>query len=387
MIDHTPATRSKVLASGTRRHIRVLIVDDSALVRRLLTEMLSSALDIEVVGTAADAHAARDKIKRLNPDVITLDVEMPKMDGVTFLRNLMRLRPMPVVMVSSLTERGADVTLDALSLGAVDYLPKPKIDLAATFTDYRDELVEKIRIAARASVCARDVHSNASRPPDRAHSVDAVLPRSAGTRSLRTTDRIIAIGASTGGTEAIKAVLIRLPADSPGVVVTQHIPKAFSGPFARRMNECCAVSVTEAQDGQQILAGHVYIAPGDQHLLVVRDGARYVCKLDNGVAVNRHKPSVDVLFRSVAQHAAHNAIGALLTGMGKDGAQGLKEMLDSGSRTIAQDEATSVVWGMPGEAVALGAAQHVLALELIAAKIRSLAESMDITRESRSLSS
>ncbi len=367
-------------AAGIRPRIRVLIVDDSALVRTLLTEMLSAAADIEVVGAAADAHAAREKIKRLNPDVITLDVEMPRMDGITFLRNLMRLRPMPVVMVSSLTERGADVTLDALSLGAVDYLPKPKIDLAATFAEYRDELAEKIRTAARASVRALDPR-RATLEPGPAHSADAVLPRKATPRPLRTTDRIIAIGASTGGTEAIKEVLTRLPPDSPGVVITQHIPKAFSGPFARRMNDCCAVSVSEAQDGQQILAGHAYIAPGDQHLMVVRDGARYICRLDDGVPVNRHKPSVDVLFRSVAQNGGRNAIGVLLTGMGKDGARGLKEMLDSGSRTIAQDEATSVVWGMPGEAVTLGAAEHVLPLEHIATKIRSLAETMDITRE------
>jgi two-component system chemotaxis response regulator CheB len=386
MTHHSGHLSGEPAAAGRRQRIRVLIVDDSALVRTLLTEMLSAAKDIEVVGAAADAHAARDKIKRLNPDVITLDVEMPRMDGITFLRNLMRLRPMPVVMVSSLTERGADVTLDALSLGAVDYLPKPKIDLAATFAEYRDELAEKIRTAACASVRALDPRRDTFRPGP-SHSADAILPRSDTLRTLRTTDHIIAIGASTGGTEAIKEVLTRLPPDSPGVVIAQHIPKAFSGPFARRMNDCCTVSVSEAQDGQQILAGHVYIAPGDRHLLVVRDGARYVCRLDDGVPVNRHKPSVDVLFRSVAQHGGRNAIGVLLTGMGKDGARGLKEMLDSGSRTIAQDEPTSVVWGMPGEAVALGAAEQVLPLEHIAGKIRALAESMDITRECRAVPS
>ncbi len=369
-------------AGLARRRIRVLIVDDSALVRSLLTEMLSGAPDIEVVGVAADARAAREKIKRLEPDVLTLDVEMPKMDGITFLRNLMRLRPMPVVMVSSLTERGADVTLDALTLGAVDYLPKPKVDLAATFQDYREELIEKVRTAACASVRALAPERTALCPGP-AHSADAVLAKTAGPRQLRTTDRVIAIGASTGGTEAIKEVLTRLPPDCPGTVIAQHIPKAFSGPFAQRMDGCSAVSVCEAQDGQQILAGHVYIAPGDRHLLVVRDGARYVCRLDDGVPVNRHKPSVDVLFRSVAQNVGPNAIGALLTGMGKDGARGLKEMLDSGSRTIAQDERTSVVWGMPGEAVALGAAQHVVPLESVAARIRQLADAMDVTREQR----
>ena len=367
------------------RPIRVLIVDDSALVRSLLSDILRDAPDIEVVGVAADAHAAREKIKRLNPDVLTLDVEMPKMDGITFLRNLMRLRPMPVVMVSSLTDRGADVTLDALALGAVDYLAKPKIDIAATLKDYAEELIEKIRIAAHASVRALDPRQ--ARAPARigpAHDADAVLPRSPPNgRPLRTTDRIIAIGASTGGTEAIREVLQRLPPDCPGVVIAQHIPKAFSAAFARRMNDCCPMSVCEAQDGQQVLAGHAFIAPGDRHLMLVRDGARYVCRLDHGVPVNRHKPSVDVLFRSVAQNAGRNGIGVLLTGMGKDGARGLKEMLDGGSRTIAQDEASSVVWGMPGEAVALGATEHVLPLESIAGAIVELAGTMDITQETK----
>jgi two-component system chemotaxis response regulator CheB len=294
----------------------------------------------------------------------------------------MRLRPMPVVMVSSLTERGADVTLDALALGAVDYLSKPKIDLAATLKDYGDELIDKIHAASKASVRALDPRRAAAIAPRAAHNTDAVLPKSA-PRQLRTTDRIIAIGASTGGTEAIKEVLMRLPPDAPGVVITQHIPKAFSGPFAKRMNDCCQVTVYEAEDGQQILPGHAYIAPGDKHLMLVRDGARYVCRLDDGVPVNRHKPSVDVLFRSVAQNAGRNAIGAILTGMGKDGAKGLKEMLEAGSRTIAQDEATSVVWGMPGEAVSIGAAQHVLPLDSVAGKILSLSDAMDITRDAR----
>jgi two-component system chemotaxis response regulator CheB len=374
-------------ASAEKRRIKVLIVDDSALVRSLLTDILRADPGIEVVGVASDAHIAREKIKALNPDVLTLDVEMPKMDGITFLKNLMRLRPMPVVMVSSLTERGADVTLDALALGAVDYLSKPKIDLAATLKDYGDELIDKIRAASKASVRALDprraaaIASHVS--PRAAHSTDAVLPKAPPPKQLRTTDRIIAIGASTGGTEAIKEVLMRLPPDSPGVVIAQHIPKAFSGPFAKRMNDNCHVTVYEAEDGQQVLAGHAYIAPGDKHLMVVRDGARYVCRLDDGVPVNRHKPSVDVLFRSVAQNAGGNAIGAILTGMGKDGARGLKEMLEAGSRTIAQDEATSVVWGMPGEAVSLGAAQHVLPLENVAAKILALADTMDITRDAR----
>jgi two-component system chemotaxis response regulator CheB len=375
------STVSPAASIATKRRIRVLIVDDSALVRSLLSDILSADPGIEVVGVAGDAHVAREKIKQLNPDVLTLDVEMPKMDGITFLKNLMRLRPMPVIMVSSLTERGADVTLDALALGAVDYLSKPKIDLAATLKDYGEELIEKIRIASQASVRALDPRRAAMISARPSHNTDAVLAKAPPPKQLRTTDRIIAIGASTGGTEAIKEVLMRLPPDTPGVVIAQHIPKAFSGPFAKRMNDCCHVTVYEAEDGQQVLAGHAYIAPGDQHLMVVRDGTRYVCRLDDGVPVNRHKPSVDVLFRSVAQNAGRNAIGVLLTGMGKDGARGMKEMLDAGSHTIAQDEATSVVWGMPGEAVSLGAAQHVLALETVANKILSLADAMDITRE------
>ena len=363
--------------------VRVLIVDDSALVRRILSEVLGADPAIEVVGTASDAYVAREKIKQLNPDVLTLDVEMPKMDGVTFLRNLMRLRPMPVVMVSSLTEHGAEVTLDALAVGAVDYLPKPKIDVAATLTDYAEELRAKIRSAAAARVRP---YTGAVTPGGAGGvaprlGVDAVLAKAPARRQLRTTDRIIAIGASTGGTEAIKEVLVQLPADTPGIVITQHIPKAFSTPFARRMDSCCQMTVYEAQNGQMILPGHVYIAPGDQHLLIERDGARYVCRLDDGPPVNRHKPSVDVLFRSVAQQVGRNAIGVILTGMGKDGAVGLKEMREAGGPTIAQDEATSVVWGMPGEAVAIGAAAETLPLGQVAARLSALAESMDLTRE------
>jgi len=361
------------------RKTRILIVDDSALVRRILTELLSSEPTFEVVGTAGDAFVARERIKTLNPDVLTLDVEMPKMDGVTFLRNLMRLRPMPVVMVSSLTENGAEITLDALAVGAVDYLSKPKIDLAATLADYRDELIAKVKNAARARVKR---YEGGDAPVVPRLGADAVLAKTPRTAIFRTTDRIIAIGASTGGTEAIKDVLVQMPADCPGIVIAQHIPKAFSTPFAKRMDRLCQMTVFEAEDGQQIRPGHVYIAPGDRHLLVVRDGARYVCRLDDGPPVNRHKPSVDVLFRSVAQQAGRNAVGVILTGMGKDGALGLKEMRESGSPTIAQDEATSVVWGMPGEAVHIGAAAEVLPLPGIAARVLALIDATDISRTS-----
>lgn len=343
--------------------IRVLIVDDSALVRQMLTRMLSSDPEIEVVGTAQDPYVAREKIKALNPDVLTLDVEMPKMDGVTFLSNLMRLRPMPVVMVSSLTERSAEITLRALELGAVDFVSKPKIDLAHTLEDYRDEIIAKVRTAARIRprVASPAIAAAIPQVAER-HTADAVIRREAAPRHFRTTDRLIAIGASTGGTEAIKDILVRLPADAPGIVISQHIPEAFSGPFAARMNRESQMTVVEARDGQQIVPGHVLIAPGGRHLLVMRDGSRYVCRLSDGPPVNRHRPSVDVMFRSVAQNAGPNAIGVLLTGMGNDGAAGLKEMRATGAPTIAQDEHSSVVWGMPGEAVRLGAADMVLDL-------------------------
>ena len=353
--------------------IKVLIVDDSALVRKLLTEMLSAAPGIEVVGTAADPFAARERIKQLNPDVITLDVEMPRMDGITFLENLMRLRPMPVVMVSSLTQQGADVTLRSLELGAVDFVAKPRIDVAGTLTDYTEELVAKVKVAAQARINPRAHLPRAARPVEERRSADAVLPMmSTGRRKLRTTERVIAVGSSTGGTEAIRELLEALPADAPAVVIAQHIPAAFSKPFAERMDRSSPMSVCQAQDGQYLLPGHVYIAPGDHHLMVERDGARYRCRLNDGPHVNRHRPSVDVLFRSMAQNVGPNALGVILTGMGDDGARGLKEMLDAGAGTIAQDEASSVVWGMPGAAVKLGGAQQVLSLHRIPAELLRL---------------
>ena len=347
------------------KRIRVLVVDDSALVRKLLTEMLSSDPGIEVVDTAQDPLVAREKIKQLNPDVLTLDVEMPRMDGVTFLRNLMRLRPMPVVMVSTLTEKGAEITLDALRYGAVDFITKPKVDIAFTLQDYRDELISKIKTAAQARVrqLSASAASSTERVPGASVSVDRVIPV-APRQHFRTTDRLIAIGASTGGTEAIREVLERLPGvTTPGIVITQHIPASFSGPFAQRMDRCSELEVSEAKDGEQILPGHAYIAPGDRHLMVIRDGARYRCRLSDDVPVNRHRPSVDVLFRSVAQNVGPNALGVILTGMGKDGALGMKDMRDAGSHTIGQDEASSVVWGMPGAAVACGAVVETLPLD------------------------
>jgi two-component system, chemotaxis family, protein-glutamate methylesterase/glutaminase len=382
------------------KKIRVLIVDDSALMRQILTEILNKDPGIEVVGVAMDAYVAREKIKQLNPDVLTLDVEMPRMDGVAFLRNLMRLRPMPVVMCSSLTEVGADVTLDALALGAIDFVTKPKVDVAHRIDEYAEELITKVKVAARAHV--RPLVESDQGPVGGKLLVGGAAPaavvlntestaavaakaRDPGRRVIKTTEQIIAIGASTGGTEAIKDVLIGMPPDCPGIVVAQHIPKAFSGPFAARMNQQTPLRVFEASDDQQILPGHVYIAPGDQHLVVVRNGAQYRCRLDNGPPVNRHKPSVDVLFRSVAETCGGNAIGLMLTGMGKDGAQGMKEMLDAGAATLAQDENTSVVWGMPGAAWNIGAVESLHPLQQIAAQLMKLVRERSAGRGARAV--
>lgn len=357
------------------KKIRVLIIDDSALVQQMLTEILVSDRSIEVVGIAGDAYAAREKIKRLNPDVLTLDVEMPKMDGVRFLRNLMRLRPMPVVMVSSLTQRGADATLEALELGAVDFVGKPQTDFANTLQDYADEIIAKVKMAAGARVRAPVERARVHLKVEEKHSADAVLEKHSGNKQSETTDRIIAIGASAGGTEAIKEILMQMPADSPGVVIAQHIPPTFSLPFAKRMDSISPMTVLEAEDRQRIVRGHVYIAPGGQHLMVDRGGAGYRCRLSDGPAVNRHRPAVDVLFHSVAQTAGPNAVGVILTGMGADGACGLKEMHDAGATTVVQDENTSVVWGMPGEAVKLGAVDSILPLTRIAEEISALLRS------------
>jgi len=343
--------------------IRVLIVDDSALVRKMLTEMLKMDPDIVVVGTASDPYVAREKIKQLKPDVLTLDVEMPKMDGITFLSNLMRLHPMPVLMVSSLTVKGADVILRALELGAIDYVSKPKIDIAHSLDQYGEEIISKLKLAAATEVKPL---SNIYRQAVKKLNADAVVDKLNGTGQFMTTGSIIAMGASAGGTEAIKEILMAMPASAPGMVITQHIPAAFSAQFALRLDRVCAMKVCEAKDGQHILPGHVYIAPGGRHLLVTRDGARYHCKLNDGPKVNRHKPAVDVLFRSVAQCASANAVGVLLTGMGDDGARGLKELHDAGAMTIAQDKDSSVVWGMPGSAVKLAATDRVLPLNMIA---------------------
>jgi two-component system chemotaxis response regulator CheB len=369
------------------KKIRVLVVDDSLLVRQMLTEMLNSDPAIEVIGSAEDPFDAREKIKALKPDVLTLDVEMPKMDGVTFLRNLMRLHPMPVVMVSSLTERGADVTLQALELGAIDFVTKPKLNIGGSLNDYAQEVIDKVKMAALVSVSriekqvetvsARASVPNVVKPIAVAGGVPPkltadVILKATSNGVQTSTQSLIAIGASTGGTEAIREVLVGLPATMPAIVITQHIPAAFSGPFAKRMDSLSAMTVHEAEDGQVILPGHVYIAPGSHHLLVESVGGKLICRLNDGPAVNRHKPSVDVMFRSVAQVVGKHAMGVLLTGMGDDGARGLKELQLVGAKTLAQDEKTSIVWGMPGAAVKLDAADFVVGLSEVALKLLNL---------------
>ena len=344
---------------------KVLVIDDSALMRRLLTKILSSDPQLEVVGAAEDPFVARDMIKRLKPDVLTLDVEMPRMDGLTFLKNLMRLHPLPVIMISTLTEKGASITMQALNLGAVDFVSKPKADLNSQLDVYGDDIISKVKVAARVSVSSlvRTFNSSDSNVASKATINTKHLI------SATSAEKIIAIGSSTGGTEAIKEVLVRLKPDSPGIVIAQHIPPMFSRTFAERMHRCSPLVVKEAEDGQPILPGHAFIAPGGRHLVVKRSGARYLCSIHDEPPVNRHRPSVDVLFDSVAANAGPAAIGAILTGMGDDGARGLKRMKDAGAPTIAQDEETSVVWGMPGSAVKLNGVDKVLPIEHIATKI------------------
>ncbi len=346
---------------------RVVVVDDSALVRGLLAEIINRQPDMECVGAAADPLIAREMIRELNPDVITLDVEMPRMDGIDFLGKLMRLRPMPVVMVSTLTERGADVTLRALELGAVDFVAKPKIGVADGLKLLAQDITDKVRIASKARMhrAAPLVAANPSAKP----AVGAEPPRPVTSIGRLSTEKIIFIGASTGGTEATKEVLMNLPADCPAVVITQHMPPGFTKSYAARLDGMCKVRVAEACDGERILPGHAYIAPGGFHLSVERSGANYIARVVDGDPVNRHKPSVEVLFKSAARVVGPNALGLMLTGMGADGASAMKEMRDAGSYNLAQDEASCVVFGMPREAIAASAVHEVLPLTQIAAKL------------------
>lgn len=345
--------------------IKVLIVDDSAVARKALTRILDAEPELTVVATAEDPYDAREKIKQYNPDVLTLDVSMPRMDGITFLRNLMRLRPMPVVMVSSYTDSGAQETFEALSLGAFDYVTKPS-GTQVNKDLYKAELVRKVKAAAGVNLSTLTV-GHAVSPAN--NSVVAGMSMKDPLERAKVKSKLIAIGASTGGTEALKDVMMQMPAESPPIVISQHIPESFSGPFAKRLNECSDVQVKQAEDGDLIMPGHAYLAPGDDHLLVVREGTNLRCRLSKSDPVNRHRPSVDVMFDSVVQAMGKNAVGVLLTGMGNDGAKGLLNMLNAGAATIAQDEKTSVVWGMPGEAVKLGAAQQIEPLMRIPERI------------------
>lgn len=342
------------------RPTRVLIIDDSALIRALLTEMIASASDFEVVGAAPDPHVARELIKRLDPDVITLDVEMPRMNGLDFLEKLMRLRPMPVLMISTMTRAGSDITLRALELGAVDFIPKPQLGIEAGLREMELMLHDKLRAAAVAKV--RRLSSRRFTPQPRAY-------------PIASSERIFAIGASTGGTEAISQVLHGFAPDAPGTLIAQHMPPVFTASFADRLDRSCRISVKEAEDGERVLPGHAYIAPGDRHLMLARAGSNYTMRLSEAEPVNRHRPSVDVLFHSVAKHAAQNAVGVILTGMGCDGAAGLLQMRRARAFTIAQNEETSTVYGMPRAAVELDAALAILPLDEIAESMMRAASS------------
>ncbi|BEP37087.1 chemotaxis response regulator protein-glutamate methylesterase [Variovorax sp. V59] len=338
------------------KKIKVLCVDDSALIRSVMTEIINSQADMTVVGTAADPLQARDLIKLTNPDVLTLDVEMPRMDGLEFLEKLMRLRPMPVVMVSSLTERGSEIALRALELGAIDFVTKPRLGVRDGLLQYTELIAGKIRTAAAARLLPGRHGASAKGAAD--SNPQEPLLRS----PLLSTEKLVIIGASTGGTEAIREVLLPLPPDAPAVLIAQHMPAGFTRSFAQRLNGLCRITVKEAEHGERVLPGYAYIAPGGFHLSLGRSGANYVAQLDQEPPVNRHRPSIDVLFDSAARHAGKNAIGMILTGMGRDGAEGLLRMKQAGAYTFAQDEASCVVFGMPREAIALGAADEVAPL-------------------------
>ena len=349
------------------KKIRVLNVDDSALMRQVLASLLAKDPEIEVIGSAPDPYIAREKIKALNPDVITLDVEMPRMDGITFLEKLMRGHPMPVVMVSSLTEAGCQTTLRALELGAVDFITKPKIDLREGMDEVAHDLISKVKAAAQARVRPLLVKGEASASETKYASRNT--PHGSSSAMIKTTDTIIAIGSSTGGTEAVKDVLEVLPPNTPPILITQHMPERFTKTWADRMNGLCRISVKEAEDGDSVLPGHALVAPGGYHMALERSGARYTVRINQDPPVNRHRPSVDVLFASVARYAGANAVGVILTGMGGDGAKELLTMKQAGAFTIAQDEASCVVFGMPKEAIKAGGVDKILPLSDIAGAI------------------
>ncbi len=342
--------------------IKVLVVDDSAVVRKIISDQLSKEPDIEVVGTAPDPYVARDKIVKLRPHVVTLDIEMPRMDGLTFLKKLMKYFPLPVVILSSLTPAGSQTALEALAAGAVEVLSKPGSSFSVA--DMSELLAEKVRAASRARI------KPPSSPPAQADIPSK--PLSYNRAMSETTLKVVAIGASTGGTEAIKQVLTLLPPTAPGIVIVQHMPPNFTTAFAERLNSICHIQVREARDGDSVLPGLALIAPGNFHMLLRRSGARYYVEVKDGPRVHHQRPAVDVLFRSTAKYAGRNAVGILLTGMGADGAQGLLEMKQAGASTIAQDEQSCVVYGMPKEAVKIGAVDEVVPLDKIGQRLLSL---------------
>ncbi len=351
-----------VTVSLAKRKIQVLIVDDSAVIRQTLESILSADRDIEVMGTAADPYIAAQKIAKELPDVITLDVEMPRMDGLTFLKKIMTQCPIPVVICSALTEKNAETTLRAMELGAVDIIQKPRLGARRYLEESSVRLIDSVKAAFHINLDRIAVRPMEISPK---LSADAVLPRPGTRAMIQTTDRVVVVGASTGGTEAIRIFLESLPLNAPGIVIVQHMPEHFTTAFARRLDIACRVTVREAKDGDSIIQGKVLIAPGNKHIMLGRSGAKYYVQVKDGPLVSRHRPSVDVLFRSAARFAGSNAIGVIMTGMGDDGARGLKELKEAGACTIAQDEATSVIFGMPKEAIRLEAVQKVLSLDQI----------------------
>jgi len=351
------------------RKIRVLIVDDSAVVRQTLSDIISSDPDLEVMGTASDPFVAVDRMRTEKPDVITLDVEMPRMDGLTFLKKIMNQHPLPVVMCSSLTEKGSETALKALEYGAIEIIEKPKLDIKHFLEESRIRICDVVKAAAQARLKPLSVSSLKGQPKLTA---DAVISAPTSKAMIQTTEKVVVVGASTGGTEALRIFLEALPADTPGIVIVQHMPENFTATFAKRLDSLCKVTVKEAQDGDTVVRGRALIAPGNRHTLLKRSGARYYVEVKDGPLVCRHRPSVDVLFRSAARYAGKNAVGVIMTGMGDDGAKGMKEMKEAGAVNVAQDEATCVVFGMPNEAIKQGGVDHVLGLDKIAYKVLNL---------------
>jgi two-component system chemotaxis response regulator CheB len=351
---------------GTQKKIRVLVVDDSAVIRQTVEKILSSDKDIEVIGTAADPYIAAQKIEKVLPDVITLDVEMPRMDGLTFLQKIMSQHPIPVVICSALTDKGAETTLKALELGAVDIIQKPRLGAKGFLEESKIRIIDSVKAASKAKLHLLSGTLLEVKPKLTA---DAVLAKAKRQAMIETTDRVVVLGASTGGTEAIRFFLESLPHDTPGTVIVQHMPENFTKAFATRLNTTCKVTVKEAENGDSVIQGRVLIAPGNLHTMLKRSGAKYYVEVKDGPLVSRHRPSVDVLFRSAARYAGSNTIAVIMTGMGDDGAHGMLEIREAGGYTIAQDESSCVVFGMPKEAIKLGAVHKITALDDIPAAV------------------